>query len=386
MITSRVKQAGSVAELLDIMQAERENPQMDLIASAAAWIKLAKRQRREIADLAKHSYSSAFVEQTQRLLEKPRGQAREVANIFWATAKLQEHTPQLPRFLESLVRSVKQVSQGMNAQAVSNVIWAVATHSTTSTDMEALLGLLPALAARVRAVVSVMNSQDVANVIWSVAELCRKGVMSEDLFGLLPVLADRIPPVTSEMTQQAVANTIWATGQLCGDPSHSDETQGLREMLPTLLARASAVLPAAPPRFLANTCWGLALSRYSDADFLEAVARRVVDEAPGWHSRAAALDLPELLCALARLNAAGQTEMLSAVSKKLSPMLGSLSDWGLCAVAWSYRELDRNNHFVAFRHGVTAEVSGREFSEKDVEHSRLGPLRWSKVHGGLWRS
>ena len=215
-----------------------------------------------------------------------------------------------------------------------------------------------------------MNSQDVANVIWSVAELSRKGVMSDDLFGLLPMLADRIPHVTSGMTEQAVSNVI----------------RGLREMLPTLLARASAMLPSAPPRFLANTCWGLALSKYNDADFLEAVAGRVADEASEWHTRGAALDLPELLCALARLNATGQADMLTAVSKKLSQMLGRLNDWGLCAVSWSYQDLDRDNRFVAFRHGVTAEVTRRGFSEKDVEHSRLGPEWWSKVHGGLWRS
>ncbi|CAJ1433978.1 unnamed protein product [Effrenium voratum] len=384
--TSRVKQAGSVSDVLGIMRAEHENPEINLISVSAAWIKLAKRQRSKMADVATHSYSSAFVGQTQSLLEKPTGQAREVANIFWATAKLQNHTPDLPKFLESLVRAAKQITQDMNAQAVSNVIWAVATHSSTNADLEALLGLLPALAARVRAVVSVMNSQDVANVIWSVAELSRKGVMSDDLFGLLPMLADRIPHVTSGMTEQAVSNVIWAAGQLSVAPGNPDAIQGLREMLPTLLARASAMLPSAPPRFLANTCWGLALSKYNDADFLEAVAGRVADEASEWHTRGAALDLPELLCALARLNATGQADMLTAVSKKLSQMLGRLNDWGLCAVSWSYQDLDRDNRFVAFWHGVTAEVTRRGFSEKDVEHSRLGPEWWSKVHGGLWRS
>ena len=230
--------------------------------------------------------------------------------------------------------------------------------------------------------ISEMSAQNVANVIWAVVKLATNGAASESLLGLLPVVADRASAVISEMTAQHVANVIWATGQLYAEPSHSQVSQQLHDLLPDLVVRAREVLPSAKPQAFSNACWGLALSEYHDIGFLQAVSARVVSEASTWHPRAAELDLPSVLFAFARLNAEGDDDMLDVAAEKLAPILPRINDWGLCALAWSYSQLDAGDNFFSFRQSLNAEVARRDFSEQDVEQSRLGPNRWWKDHAG----
>ncbi|CAJ1397305.1 unnamed protein product [Effrenium voratum] len=264
----------------------------------------------------------------------------------------------------------------MDAQSVANVLYAIAKASADSTHTEALLRLLPGLATRIPFVTSRMKAQEVANAIWAVAKLAINGSESEVLLGLLPALAGTIPEVISEMNAQAVANVIWATGQLSGDESRMVDE--LHAMLPSLVARAEVLLPAATPQEIANTCWGLALSHYHDAGYLQAVIQRVAEEAGQWKPRGAEMDLPSLLCALARLEASQHEDLLGVVAQKLSPMLAAMNSWGLCALAWSYQELDLNDDHLAFRQTLDEELSRRGLSERDVDSSRLGPERWRR--------
>ena len=71
VITRRISQAMSSLQVLDIMQAEQENPNMDLIAAARAWIRLAGLRRSGVTN---HVFFPGFIGQTKRLLKKPSGQ------------------------------------------------------------------------------------------------------------------------------------------------------------------------------------------------------------------------------------------------------------------------------------------------------------------------
>ncbi|CAJ1356052.1 unnamed protein product [Effrenium voratum] len=331
-ITPRVTQAASASEVLKVMHVEHDNPSMNLIAVSAAWTRLSKLHASITARVAALASLQSFVELTKALLERPSGFSRQVANMLWATAKLQDCIPMQDCLQQSLARAVKSTATGMNAQEVGIAIWAVGTCCTGCAHFEALLGVLPILAARLRTVMSEVNSQGLANV-------------------------------------------IWATGQLSVDPCHLAESQGLRDLLPSLVTIARRVLPTAKPQELANLCSGLALSGHYDAVFFEAVTDRVVDEAERWPPAGAQKDLPEVLCAFARLKAVDHSDLLS-VYLTLSPVLAGINDWGLCALSWSYKELDFGNEFLEFRRRLAAEVSCRKLSEADVERSRLGPRAW----------
>ena len=100
--------------------------------------------------------------------------------------------------------------------------------------------------------------------------------------------------------------------------------------------------------------------------FLDVVAEKVANEAAGWQPALAALNL----------QAAGYDDMLDVTAKKLAPMLARVNDWGLCALSWSYEQLDNHEKSVAFRQRLQLDVARRGFSEADVKRSRFGPERW----------
>ena len=386
VITSHVKNSASSAEVLAVMQSEQQNPNMDLIAVAAAWCKLANLQRGINAQPTNYTSLLMLVRLTQSLLEKCEKlgdlEARGVANILWAIAKLQSRAPsQLSILWARLARAVTSAASRMNEQEVANSIWAVATLATLNTDSEALLNGLPALAKRLSVAISKMSSQSVANVIWAMAKLAAATAQTDALLGLPPVLASRLPAVISKMKSQEVANVIWATGQLSVDHSHVAISQDLRKMLPVLVTQAGVVLPLARPQELANSCWGLALSDTHDAAFLQAVAERAASEASGWQPRLAELTLPSVLCSFARLRAVGHNDMLGVAAEKLSALVGKINAWGLCATLWSYQQLDCGDNFLPFRQRLESEVARRQLLNEDVQRSRLGPDVWRMAAG-----
>ena len=121
---------------------------------------------------------------------------------------------------------------------------------------------------------------------------------------------------------------------------------------------------------------GLALSDRHDEACFEAVADRVANEAAVWKPAGAELDLPSVLCPFAKLKAVGRDDMLEVAAKKLSPMVGKMNDWGLCATLWSYQQLDTGIVFLTFRQRLESEVAQRQLLNEDVERSRLGPEAW----------
>ena len=374
MITSRVKKAPTAADILAVMQSEQSNPELNMISVSAAWCRLAQLQRSFTAEVSSSASFATFVALTQSFLEKP--EAREVANTLWAAARLQSRaSAQLATLWASLALAVQTTAKHMNEQDVANSMWSVAKLATTDADIDALLGTLPTLASRVPVITSAMKAQEVANILWAVAKLATTG-QDKALLSLPPSLASRIPAVVREMIAQHVSNVIWATGQLSVDPNHAASSKGLRKVLPILMDQAMVVLPSATPQALANSCRGLALSDHQDAAFLQAVAEKVAREAANWQRAGAQKDLPEVLFAFARLKVTGHHEMLDAAAKKLTPTLARISKWGLCALTWSYRQLDTGDNFMAFQQSLDLEVERRQLSDEDVERSRLGPEAW----------
>jgi hypothetical protein len=161
---------------------------------------------------------------------------QEVSNTIWSYAKL-GLTPGA-QALAALEVAVLRVGSGMKPQETANTVWAFGT-----------LGMMPgeesraALEAAVVRVGPSMNPQDTANIAWSFATL-----------GLTPraeaqvALEAAVVRVGPSMNAQATANTAW-----------SFATLGLTPGAKARAALEAAVLRVGPsmnPQATANTAWG----------------------------------------------------------------------------------------------------------------------------------
>ncbi|CAJ1445956.1 unnamed protein product [Effrenium voratum] len=177
IIIQRVTKASLASEILDVMLAERENPEMNLICIGAAWTRLAKHQR-SMNSACKSQSVQSFVTMTQSLLEnKSSGYARQVANIFWAVAKLQSRIPQLEGLQTALAGAIKSTAKAMNPQEVTNVIWAVATLSAAGANVEAWLQtecdkeLLKVVAKKLSPTLGRITGWGLCALAWSYSQL-----------------------------------------------------------------------------------------------------------------------------------------------------------------------------------------------------------------------
>mmetsp|Transcript_38541 Transcript_38541/g.109940 ORF Transcript_38541/g.109940 Transcript_38541/m.109940 type:complete len:180 (-) Transcript_38541:165-704(-) len=176
------------------------------------------------------------------------------------------------------------------------------------------------------------------------------------------------------MIAQHVASMIWGYGML-----QVKDDAGVDLLLHKLSARALSVLRTFTPQGLANMCWGLALLARSDAALMASVSREVARRTPTMPDRPADFDLPQIACSFARLGMRPQSrDMLRAIASRTQSLLRRMRPWGLCALAWSYQELDGAGEFTAFRRTVQAEISRRRITPEEVARSQLGPEEWRR--------
>jgi hypothetical protein len=100
-------------------------------------------------------------------LNRPEGsfgrEARDIANILHAGAKLRIDSQN--EVMRRLFDEAMRLSDGFDAQAASNIIWAAATVALE--DARVINALARACVDRVRE----MNAQDASNALWSIATL-----------------------------------------------------------------------------------------------------------------------------------------------------------------------------------------------------------------------
>ena len=118
------------------------------------------------------------------------------------------HDPgQGDRGMRQLLSTINRVAPSMEAQAVANTIWGLATLGWQAGE-GAMRGALEGAAVRVA---PSMNAQAVANTIWGLAKLgwqAAEGLMRDALEGA----AVRVAPT---MNAQNVANIIWGLVHAC---------------------------------------------------------------------------------------------------------------------------------------------------------------------------
>jgi len=314
---------------------------------------------------------------------------RQVSNIMWATAKLRSKSPDLLNALPVMAEMVERRVSDMTPQGVANSLWAVAT---LKDDAPLLLQIAPRFVAALIARAERSNPQVVANSIWAIAKLRDS---SKELREALPALVDAAGRRAPEMNAQDVVDIIWATAALRNDapvlarllpslvaqlprvsrqlsPQH---VANVGRMLRAVLPRAQEVLPMCTALDIQMLCHGLAACEYRDAACLKSISRAVIRMGPTLQGKDAGLALSTIAWAFARLDARSMA-MLRTIADITSTMLPKLGDWNLCALVWSYHELDTGDKFAAFRARLEAEVARRGIPAHLVDRSSLGPEHW----------
>ena len=303
--------------MLDVLHAERNNPEYDMIIVGAAWCTMARLQRTITREVAASPYLDEFVSETLGVLRRslasnPTASARACANMFWAMAKLQGQrliAPHLAQVQEEFSQAVAVTAYYMNEQEVANVIWGCSQLKLAKATLQrvmdasryrlrdvadelqpqAISNILLAAAKLGKAAPQLleemelltevmpdkipgMEPQAVANSIWAIATL-EKQKVGEVLLGLLPELAMQAEAVTSNMTAQENANIIWATATLKQPP------QELLQLMPAVTSRANEIMSDLSSQAVANIFWAaskLQEKTPSLMDFLSNLTKRAV--------------------------------------------------------------------------------------------------------------
>ena len=143
-------------------------------------------------------------------INRPEGsfgrEARAIANILHAGAKLRIDSQN--EVTRNLFKEAMRLSDGFDAQAASNIIWAAATMALE--DAHVVNALARACVDRVRE----MNAQGASNALWSIATL----KVSDDhvITALSQACVDRV----REMKAQEASNALWSIATLKVSDDH----------------------------------------------------------------------------------------------------------------------------------------------------------------------
>mmetsp|Transcript_50406 Transcript_50406/g.161357 ORF Transcript_50406/g.161357 Transcript_50406/m.161357 type:complete len:178 (-) Transcript_50406:51-584(-) len=173
------------------------------------------------------------------------------------------------------------------------------------------------------------------------------------------------------MNAQEVANTLWSLSVL-----QPKQDAVMQVFLPEVQAAVLGKLDELKPIGIAQSMWGLASLDARDETLMEATARQVLVSMPRMSARSCSLDLPQIMCSFAMLGFHHQ-EFMAAVESRLTHKVRRLNDWNLCALLWSYRQLDDAGRHSQFTSSLQQETLRRGIPAAKVDRATLGPAEWS---------
>ena len=188
--------------------------------------------------------------------------ARGIANLLWASAKLvdngQERTPKLKEAVASLLPHVNAQKAHFKPQEIANLLWAMAKLADKVQErMPELKEAVAALLPHVNAQKDQFIPQHIANLLWAMAKLMDNG--QEQTPGLNGAVAALLPHVNSQKANfkpQGIANLLWAMAKLVDNGQ--EQTPGLKEALAALLPHVNAQKDQFIPQHIANLLWAMA--------------------------------------------------------------------------------------------------------------------------------
>ncbi|CAK9044085.1 unnamed protein product [Durusdinium trenchii] len=381
-LNSRLKQAGSEAELIGILEEKVDAPFFDPIHASTAFHKLATFKQTE-GSLPICAVNPAFLRLNARMkdfLKQNQVKSWASANLLWAIAILGNELSIVVSLLPNLVKSFGARASGMTEQELSNCLLSAARLKLKGVAPEEAMNIAAVLADRIPGKADGMNAQELSNCLWACANLI--DVAPDAVAIIVPAVCDQIPGKVSDMIPQHVSNCLWAAGQL-KDVARDDAVK----IVPVLLAELPSKAKAMGPQNFANSLQGLVFledfapevgSRLtapagSKERFLRLAASHITEMLPRLKGSDLYLAVPVVVWACAKSGLSSQT-LLTAVAQRFGSngQSSRLPDWDLCALTWSYQTLDQTGRFGGFQQALRAEVVRRGLSDSDVERSKDG--------------
>ncbi|WP_422450775.1 DUF1601 domain-containing protein [Endozoicomonas sp. ALB091] len=253
--------------------------------------------------------------------------ARVIANLLWAMAKLvdvgPERKPGLNEAVAALFPHMNAQKDQFIPQHIANLLWAMAKlvnngQEQTPEFNEAVAALL----SRVKAQKDQFIPQGIANLLWAMAKLVDNGL--EQTPELNEAVAALLPQVNVQRDQfipQHIANLLWAMAKLVD--SGQEQTPEFKEAVAALLLRVNAQKNQFNAQEIANLLWAMAKlvdnGQKRTPGFNEAVAA-LLPHVNAHKDQFNAQDIANLLWAMAKLVDNGQ-EQISGLKETVAALL-----------------------------------------------------------------
>ena len=334
-LTSKIKQAKSATELLDLLDGVVEDTIFNYFHASAAYSKLADWKQIFTPSEKASPVLPRLAVGAQRMTQEGQVGPRAVATVLYSLGKLSDRLEIPKGLLTALVKSLGEKASGMDPQGLSNSLLACLQLKVLAPDV---LTVLPKLAAQISIKAKDMKPQELSNSLWASAQLQED---APEVLQMVPALVEEIPHKQTNFSSQAICNCLEALVLL-------------QDSVPEV-----GNLVAAP----AN----------SKDDFRGFAASRFTTSLPTLKGNDLKLAVPSVVWACAKVNFYHEELLVSvAHSLKSEGTLQGLTDWSLCAILWSYDVLDPEGRFAEFKNVLESERVQRALSDSDVSNSQSG--------------
>ena len=287
-----------------------------------------------------------------------------LSNSLWAAAKLQDAVPEVLSIVPALVVEILAKVGRMNPQNLSNVLWAAANlHDKDSVILKVVAVVVKQITQKPGA----MNPQDLASNLLAAARLQDA---TPEVLQVVQAIVAQIPSKAGRMNLQEVSNSLFAAMRL------ADAVPEVVEAVPSLVKEVPSKIGSMTPQDLANSLEALVALEERVAivelpGIVTIAAARLKRILPEVKDKELALDVPMVLWACGTLGTYN-TELLAAARQRFasSKSISSLPDWGVCALAWTYRRLDEQTDVAGFLDRLESEISKRGLREEEVLATR----------------
>ena len=193
--------------------------------------------------------------------------AFDLSNCIWAVASLHDAEPKVLKAVSAIVENIPRQASEFVPQALSNSLWAAAKLQEAAPDV---LTAVPAVAERMPQKVESLKPQELSNSLWAAAKLQDA---APDVLMTVPALAETIPRKVEIMNPQALSNSLWAAAKL------QDAAPDVLMAVPAIVEHITQMVESMIPQALSNILWAAAKLQDSAPDVLMAVPA-VVERIP----------------------------------------------------------------------------------------------------------
>ena len=260
MLTSKIKKAETVPELLDLVDGIVDKRVFDHIHASAAYTKLGNFQKKGQLRLTEVNgmVLARLESRLQGMLVRKEVGAQGLANIFWAAANLFD-LKSVRSVLPALVQQISLRVNEMKPQGLSNSLWAVAQLQDAAPEV---LQTVPALVARIPLKTRDTDPRHLSNNMWAAAKLQDA---APEVLKIVPSVVGQVPVRAASMNPQDLSNCLWAAVQL------RDSAPEVLKIVPALVAQIESKAGGMSEQHLSNSLWAAAQLQDAATEVLKIV-------------------------------------------------------------------------------------------------------------------